>query len=99
MSRSIVLVGGISDKLGNLMHHSYKVWDWRYDLENWQVFHMLRNMMKIHASSSLVEMKNTANRLIRSGMGQQTEEGGKLCTVRDAGVVEKAVISCADPPN
>ena len=58
---SIVLVGEISDKLKRLMHNGYNMCDWRYDLKNGRVLHLLEDRMEIHTSSNLVGMKNMAN--------------------------------------
>ena len=98
MVRSIVPVEGIADKLGKLMHDGYKVWDWRYDFENEIVLHLRGDKMNIYTPSNLAGTRRTANRWIRSRIGQPAEECGKVCTVREAGVAVKAVTSFADPP-
>ena len=78
------------------MHEGYKLWDWRYDLENERVLHLLGDKMKIYTPSNLSGTRKLANHWVRSRMGQPAVECGKVCTVREAGVAVKAVASFAD---
>ena len=71
--RHIVPVGGIADKLGRLMHDGYTMWDWRYNLENGRVLHLLEYKMDIYISSNLTGTQRMANHWIRSRMIQPVE--------------------------
>ena len=71
------------------MHEGYKLWDWRYDLENERVLYLLGDKMDIYKPSNLAGTRRLANRWVRSRMGQPAVECGKVCTVREAGVAVK----------
>ena len=80
------------------MHEGYTLWDWRYDLENERVLHLLGDKMNIYTPSNLAGTRRLANRWVRSGMGQPAVECVKVCIVREAGVAVKDIASFADAP-
>jgi hypothetical protein len=53
--------------------------------------------MDIYTPLNLMGTKYTAKQWIRSRMGLQAEECGKVCIVRDKGVAVKAVTLFVDP--
>ena len=51
--RALVPVGGVQDKLGRWAHPGYKIWDWRYDMENARLLHMKGKVMDVYVPSNL----------------------------------------------
>ena len=76
--RAIVLVGGVQDKLGMWIHQSYKIWDWRYDLEGSRLLHMKGKSMDVYVPSNLPGTRDTPNRWIRRRIDQEVEGQGRI---------------------
>ena len=96
--RQVAPAGGIQDRLGRLTHSGYKVWNWRYDLENGRLLHAVDKKTDVYTPSNLSRMIGTANRWTRSLIGQDIEPMGQVCTVRDVCTTVKSVVSVAEPP-
>ena len=62
------------------------------------MLHLLGDKMDIYTPSNLAGTRRTANRWVRLRMGQPAVKCEKMCTVREAGVAVKAVISFTDAP-
>ena len=54
--------------------------------------------MDVYWLSSLPQMVNVVNRWTRTRIGQEPDQGGQVCTIRDVELAVVAVVSNADPP-
>ena len=90
--------GWIPDMLGQLTHNGYKIWNWRWYLEGRRLIHFKGDVMDVYRPSNLPRMVNVANRWTRTRIGQDPEQGGQVCTIREVGLAFVAVVSNADPP-
>ena len=87
--RQIVPAGGIPDRLGRLTHKGYKIWNWRWDLEGKRLIHFKGDVMYVYTPSNIPQMINVVNRWNKTRIGQEPEQGGQVCTIRE---VELAVV-------
>ena len=71
---SVVPVGGVQDKLGSWIHQGYKIWDWRYDIENCRLLHIKGKSMDKYVPSNLSGTRNTPNRWIRHRIDQKAQD-------------------------
>ena len=96
--RQIVPAGGIPDRLERLTHNGYKIWNWRWDLERKRLIHFKGEVMDVYRPSSLPRMVNTVNRWTRTRIGQEPEQCGQVCTIREVELAVVAVVSNTDTP-
>ena len=96
--RQIVPAGGIPYRLGLLTNKGYKIWNWRWDLEGKRLIHFKGEVMDDYRPSSLPRMINVVNRWTRTRIGQETEQGVQVCTIREVELAVVAVVSNTDPP-
>ena len=96
--RQIVFVGGIPDMIRRLTHNGYKIWNWRWDLEGNRLIHFKGDVLDVYRPSSLPRMVNVVNRWTKTRIGQEPEQGGQVCNIREVELVVVAVVSNADPP-
>ena len=54
--------------------------------------------MDVYRPSNLTRMFNVANRWTRTRIGQELEQCGQVCTIREVELVVMTVVSNADPP-
>ena len=96
--RSVVPVGSVQDQLGIWLHQGYKIWDWRYDIENCRLLYLKGKSMDVYVPSNLPGTRNTPNRWIRRRIDKDAQDQGKIFTVRDVGLTIKAVESMSNLP-
>ena len=96
--RQIVPAGGIPDRLGRLTHNGYKIWNWRWDLEGRRLIHFKGDVMDVYRPSNIHQMANVANRWTSTSIGQEPEQCGQVCTIREVELAVVAVVPNADPP-
>ena len=54
--------------------------------------------MDVYRPSSLPRMVNVINRWNRERIGQESYQGGQVCTIREVEMAVVAVVSNTDPP-
>ena len=54
--------------------------------------------MDVYRPSSLPRMVKVSNRYTRTGIGQEPEQGGQVCTICEVELAVVAVVSNTDPP-
>ena len=54
--------------------------------------------MDVYKPSSLPRMVNVVNRWTRKSIGQELDQGGQVCTIREVELAVVAVVSNTDPP-
>ena len=54
--------------------------------------------MDVNRPSSMPRMVNVINRWTKTRIGQEPEQGGQVCTIREVEMAVVAVLSNADPP-
>ena len=91
--RQIVPAVGIPDRLGRLTDNGYKICNWRWYLERGRLIHFKGEVMDVYRPSSLPRMVNAVNRWTRTRIGQETDQGGQVCTIREVELAVVAVVS------
>ena len=89
----------IPDRLRRLTHNRYKIWYWRWDLEGRRLIHFKGDVMDVYRPSNLLRMFNVANSWTKTRIGQEPEQCGQVCTIREVELAVVAVVSNADPPH
>jgi hypothetical protein len=51
--RQIVPAEGITDRLGPFLHNEYKVWEWRYRLEEQRILYVHGDKMDVYTRSDV----------------------------------------------
>ena len=54
--------------------------------------------MDVYRPSIIPRMVNLVNRWTSTRIGQEPEQGGQVCTIREVELVVVAVVSNTDPP-
>ena len=67
-------------------------------LEGSRLLHIKGKSMDVYVPSNLPGTRDTPNRLIRRRIDQETEDQGRICTVRDSGLAIKAIESMSHLP-
>ena len=61
------------------------------------MIHFKGEVMDVYRPSSLPRMVNVVNRWTRTRIGQELEQWGQVCTIREVELAVVAVVSNADP--
>ena len=62
------------------------------------MIHFKGEVMDVYRPSSLPRMVNVFNRWTRTRIGQDPEQGGQVCTIREVELAVVTVVSNTDPP-
>ena len=62
------------------------------------MIHFKVDVMDVYRTSSLPGMVNVVNRFTRTRIGQELEQCGQVCTIREVEMAVVAVVSNTDPP-
>ena len=62
------------------------------------MIHFKGDVMDAHRPSSLPRMVNVVNCWTRTSIGQNPDQGGQVCTIREVELAVVAVVSNAGPP-
>jgi hypothetical protein len=90
--------GRPQQRLGKFVSKEHKIWEWRYDLENSQLYHIRGSVMDIYSPSLVPGHTRRANQWTRACINQPRQDFGTMCMVKEVALGVKSIISYEDSP-
>ena len=90
--------GRPNHRMGGFVAKGHKIWEWRYDLEGAQLYHLKGAGMDVYIPPLGTGDVRQPNRWIRADIDLPRCKAGFICTVKDIPGNEKAIICYADSP-
>ena len=98
MESSGVLVFCVKRRLEKFLTEGHKIWDYRYNKEDRELYHHKGNVMDIYLRSLVPRYANRPNCYTRGRIDVPRVEKGHICTIKHVALAVIGVQSSSPPP-
>jgi hypothetical protein len=88
----------VKRRLGKFLTQGHKIWDYRYNEEDREIYHLKGNVMDIYFRSLVPRYTNRPNCYTRGRIDVPIVEKGHICTIKHVALAVIGVQSSSPPP-